>query len=235
MSRFRVGPFEPSQSHSLRGGPGGPGFKQRDSTPAGTLLVGSGDGPQVAVSDDRGQTWQRSDVAGTNIKVIEADPLQSGVIYALFGDGGAQRSQDGGLTWSSRGLLPEQKDWRVLVAGPDGVLYAGGRTPPVWTSDDRGDTWTPLEASLPPTISHLNWQDNSLYVGTDKGLWRWTGIGRWQRILGDEAKAVYSVVVDDTSAFPVAMAESIGFNRNVQVDQLSTISVYHIAKIGDGR
>ena len=131
-------------------------------------------------------------------------------------------------------VAPEQENWRTLAAGPNGVLYAGGRASPVWISRNGGDTWAPLEGSPDATISHLSWQDNSLFAGTLKGLWRWTETSGWQRLIGDEAKAVYSVVVDDDVGFSGGNGGVYRFDRNGQVTRLSTTPVYHIVKLQSG-
>ncbi len=235
MSTFRVGPLAPSEiAFSTVDALLGEDVVSVISTADGRLLVGRGDAPQIAVSDDSGHTWRRTDVKGTYVQVIEADPLHSGVYHVLLDDGGVQRSQDGGLTWSSRSVHPDQLDWRALTVGSDGALYAGGRASPVWVSRDAGETWTWLEGSPDATISYLTWQDNGLYVGTLKGLWRWTEPGNWQRLLGDEAKAVYSVVVDEDVGFSGGNSGVYRFDQNGQATQLSMIPVQYIVKLQSG-
>ncbi len=136
-----------------------------------------------------------------------------------------------GLHGRAARFCPNRKAARALAVGPDGVLYAGGRASPVWVSRDGGGTWTPLAGSPDATISHLTWQEDGLFVGTLKGLWRWTETGGWQKLVGDEAKAVYSVAVDGDVGFSGGNGGVYRFDRSGQAVQLLTISVSHIAKL----
>lgn len=125
---------------------------------------------KVLRSTDGGGVWteigdlpQRSSSisAITNLFV---DPREPDRLYSFgtgnFGSGGANRSTDGGATWSALapvfrpGLIDPDSDYTILAQAPSDseILYAtgydgGARKTKVGISDDAGDTWTPIDAA----------------------------------------------------------------------------------------
>ena len=79
-----------------------------------------------------------------------------------------RRTQDAGRHWVDC-ALPESAVFSLAVSSADGLLYAGTEPSRVFRSDDRGETWRPLDAllelpsrpswSFPPRpwTSHVRW------------------------------------------------------------------------------
>jgi len=76
-----------------------------DPTSAGRVAV-AGWGVGVAVSEDRGKTWQlrNAGLPSTNVWSVAFDPARSGTVYAGVHESGIYVSTDGGQTWSPDGL-----------------------------------------------------------------------------------------------------------------------------------
>lgn len=88
-------------------------------------------------SRDSGRTW--TPMPGQPGLLAWRSP---DALYAAAGDGGVQRSADGGATWRERGTLGSAP--AALTATPDGRLLAAVHDGTTLGSDDGGYTWTPL-------------------------------------------------------------------------------------------
>ena len=83
-------------------------------------------------------------------------------------EGGVRRSVDGGRTWVDC-TLPEPGVFSLAVSAADGAVYAGTEPSRLFRSDDRGESWSELDAllelpsrpnwSFPPRpwTSHVRW------------------------------------------------------------------------------
>lgn len=124
---------------------------------------------KVLLSADDGEVWTeigelpRSSSSISDITNIVVDPKKPERLYnfgipSLGGSRGANRSIDGGTTWSalapviSPGVV--NSEYAVLALGPNGTeaLYGAGydgaaRKAKLGISDDAGETWSPIEAS----------------------------------------------------------------------------------------
>ena len=139
------------------------------------------DGPAVAATsaglvstDDGGATWA----------ALDADGLPEGAVIGLFSVGerhllawvhgaGATRSADGGATWAEISGPPTQPLFeardprarvvpRAVATGPDGGLWmaaVGG----LFTSDDRGETWSEVEVAAPDDPLDLLFTDVAVH------------------------------------------------------------------------
>ncbi|HLG97736.1 MAG TPA: SBBP repeat-containing protein [Bryobacteraceae bacterium] len=121
-----------------------------DASVATTVYAATGD--KFFVSTDGGETWQPSTqgITGNLPIMIAADPSQGGVVYA-----GVQaqqtffRSTDFGQTWSPI-LLTEfglSAVPRAMAFGTNGVIVVGTDLG-LFTSADRGNTWTPASTQV---------------------------------------------------------------------------------------
>ena len=137
------------------------------------------------LSDDLTRGGRRGDVPYGTLTTIDESPLRFGLLYVGSDDGLVHVSQDGGYTWKD--ITAE--DWGELwVSRVEASNHKLGRVyvtlngyrwdhfaPYVYRSDDFGETWEALDASLPmePVNVILEDPDNSslLYVGTDHGLY----------------------------------------------------------------
>ncbi len=162
---------------------------------AGEMFT-SGAGGGVAVSFDRGLTWTRRAIAGS--ERVEVAPVAgvAGRWLALAGHNGGQlfRSDDGGLTWirqdvsgldnatpSTGGVMGTQA-WfdEALWASPDGSrVIAGGVD--IRISLDAGVAFAKINS--PTHVDHHaivpatdNATTGTLYFGNDGGVYRATGV-----------------------------------------------------------
>lgn len=130
-------------------------FYRQDIWVAGPELAISADGSMVTISDDKGHVARR-EAGGANwtplsrpdgaFNCVAADPLVAGRFYVACQQGGLWRSEDGGVSWMNvidRDVHWVAPDWhardRIAAVRPDGVLVSG----------DAGETWRPLDRSLP--------------------------------------------------------------------------------------
>ncbi len=124
---------------------------------AGPEVAISSDGTLVAGSDDRGRlfrrgpgdaAWQEISFTGQagGVNAVVADGHTAGRFWLCRKDGGAWRSDDGGVTWIRRS---DQDAWSLAidVADPQRVVFNGGAG--IFLSRDGGDTWVVLAGQLP--------------------------------------------------------------------------------------
>jgi photosystem II stability/assembly factor-like uncharacterized protein len=119
---------------------------------------------------DSGSTWidfGRPQAPGPSVLAVDtSNPL---VVYVAVQPATIYRSGDGGNTWTRAGE-PELSPVRTLLADPTrpGRLWAAGEGG-VFVSNDRGDSWSPLNAGL-ADLSVLNLvldpSGRSLHAGT---------------------------------------------------------------------
>ena len=133
---------------------------------ANVLWAGSDDG-NIQVSRDGGRTWTEvgrnlpGAPDGAYISRIAPSRAGPGVAWVAVDDHRrgnfrpyAYRTRDYGATWTSIAAgLPEDGVARFIGEHPDepGVLFLGTEHQ-LFLSPDRGDTWYPLGANLPPTL-----------------------------------------------------------------------------------
>ena len=137
------------------------------------------------LSDDLTLGGRRGDVPYGTLTTIDESPLRFGLLYVGSDDGLVHVSQDGGYTWKNITAEGWGELWvsRVEASNHElGRVYVtlnGYRwdhfAPYVYRSDDFGETWEALDASLPMEPVNVILEDpvNSslLYVGTDHGLY----------------------------------------------------------------
>lgn len=143
-----------------------------------------------------GQNYPHSpcNEACTNHLLLAVDPTNGSIIY--FGGVDLYRSLDAGQSWTDLGgflagsaLHPDQRGL-VFIPGQPGALMDvndGG----VWKSNDKGATWTNLNAGLPmvqlvSVTASVSSDDILLGGSLDLGWMKYTGSGHWSLLLGGD-------------------------------------------------
>ncbi|HEY1055864.1 MAG TPA: exo-alpha-sialidase [Emticicia sp.] len=119
-------------------------------TTRGTVFIGAGN--SLYRSADKGETWERVQIGGGLMKLIESN----GVLLAIDKEG-ILRSTDGGQNWDRAigeggyGIAMERIDggFAVIVNNPK------NKTNSIHISLDNGKTWNAIGQDLQPTWSHL--------------------------------------------------------------------------------
>jgi photosystem II stability/assembly factor-like uncharacterized protein len=131
------------------------------------LYAATGDG--IARLDEEGGAWTVAlSLPASGAQCLAVDPADQETLYGGLREGGLRRSVDGGRTWIDC-ELPEPAVFSLAVSAGDGVLYAGTEPSRLFRSDDRGESWSELDAllelpsqprwSFPPRpwTSHVRW------------------------------------------------------------------------------
>jgi len=166
----------------------------------------------VLMSRDRGNTWDRispdlsyhdpekmGDISYQTLTALEESPRRFGLLYAGTDDGRIWRTMNGGRTWKEirSGAVPQRWVSRLVASRYDlGTVYltqTGRRGDDfqvyVWKSTDFGDTWQDISANIPVGPVNVIREDlkheNTLYLGTDAGVYVSKNGGEKWEVLGD--------------------------------------------------
>jgi photosystem II stability/assembly factor-like uncharacterized protein len=162
------------------------------------LYAATGDG--FARLDEAGEAWTvELALPGSGAQCLAVDPADPETVFVGLRESGVRRSVDGGRTWTDC-KLPDPAVFSLAVSAADGAVYAGTEPSRLFRSDDRGESWSELDAllelpsqpswSFPPRpwTSHVRWIAPSpddpglLLVGIELGgLMRSSDAGQsWQ-------------------------------------------------------
>lgn len=159
----------------------------------GALYVGLGqNAPQksLARSTDGGVTWQFLEQwEGGEIWGIAPDDEHPGEVY-VSSDKGLFRIEDWRHSIQIPHNLPFNNAIDALAISPQGVLYAGDADEPqngvfAGHNDEEMWRWEPISGSPKEAVLFLKWFEQRLVAGTDHGVWQWTAMGGWIRLLED--------------------------------------------------
>jgi len=165
------------------------------------------------ISDDLTNGGKKGDVAFGTLTSISESTFKFGLIYTGSDDGKVYRTDDGGNSWNDiSGGLPANK-WisRIQASMHDeNKVYLslnGYRDDDfssyVYVSNDKGETWNSISATLPSEPVNVIKEDPSygkiLYVGTDHGTYVSLDMGTtFSLIANDIPKTpVHDVVIQD--------------------------------------
>ena len=112
-------------------------------------------------------------------------------------------SADNGETWSTFCSRPEGHAIGFIIANgiqgteSDITMYLALENKGVFRTTDAGKQWTLLDNGLKGnrTISTLATIEDTVFAGTDKGLYRLDDSGAWERLLVDVPGSIYSLAV----------------------------------------
>jgi len=127
--------------------------------PDGRILTGMRNDGGIAISDDRGASWRRSNtgIQGVQLASIDVDPRDSGIIQVAIMGQGVMRSTDGGTSWT----VASDTRYGALVVKRDPMnidtLYTAYNV--IQRSQDNGKTWS------------LYYDLRALSVGVIEGLY----------------------------------------------------------------
>ena len=93
------------------------------------------------------------------MRVLETDGFHLYAAAGIRAESGLYISRDNGYTWRSTG--DEHAYFYSIAIGPNSV-YAGTTVDGVFRSDDRGETWKPINNAM-PTITIVRAKDGSEY------------------------------------------------------------------------
>lgn len=185
-------------------------------------------------SDDGGATWRfvyeslegeqaRLDDAPVATTAVALSPAFASDRSVFAGvQGAVLRSVDGGQNWYIAGLGTPPPLISALVVSPDfaedGVVLAGGMEDGIFRSSDRGGQWARwnfglldlniLSMAISPDFA----RDETLFVGTESGIFRSTNGGRAWREVGASTLAQRSYEPSPADFAPVlSLAISPGY------------------------
>ena len=180
----------------------------------------------VFLSDDQGENWKKispdlsnydeekqGNIAHAVMFAISESPVEKGVIYAGTDDGNIHVTRDEGETWKLVNAgLPEGRcvssiEASHFDAGTVFMTMTGRRHDDfntyVYRSTDYGDNWTLISNNIPMSSANVIKQDpkdkETLYVGTDKGVYVTTNNADEWHVLG---KGLPTVYVHDMALHP---------------------------------
>lgn len=173
--------------------------------PGNALVMLAATGTGIWRSQDGGQTWNQR----TTTRALDVDFHPTDSLRAVAGraDGFAQRSIDGGLTWTSTviGTISTRVELAYARSNPTTVFATVSDTSwfiHVWRSQDGGATWTQRSTSTIGTYSLYNntlWVDptnanNVVYGGVQ--LYRSTDAGATRTQFTSGSHPDYHVIVE---------------------------------------
>jgi hypothetical protein len=153
------------------------------------IWVGHNDGSVYKTTNGTASspTWTRMDnnspaLPNRYVTRLTVDPSNANIVYATFGSFSADnvwRTQDGGTTWTdatgsgATGLPSVPVRSLVINASNTAWIYIGTEIG-VFTSEDRGATWTlPHDGPTNTSVDELFWMGTDLYSATHgRGLFK---------------------------------------------------------------
>ena len=153
-------------------------------------------------------TWMPVDVdvppEGGRVPMTE----HQGTLYIAATDT-VLASTDNGETWNTFCPRPEGNAIGFIIAngihgtGSDITMYLALKNKGVFRATDAGKQWTLLDNGLKGnrTISTLATIGDTVFAGTDSGLYRLDNSGAWERLLVDVHGSIYSLAVSEDDLY----------------------------------
>ena len=104
--------------------------------------------------------WRSTDGGADWVQIPSISPLAGGLTVdgssnpTTVYDGLSERSVDGGVTWSPLSPSPVSGGAGGIAVDPNGTLYAAPYNNSMFTSHDRGLTWTAIGSPVPPSANY---------------------------------------------------------------------------------
>ena len=143
-------------------------------------------------------------------------------------------STDDGNTWETVGPRPEGRAFELLIT--DDAFYLVFEKH-IFRSDDAGKSWTPMMQDLQAYIIKMNGPphisisdavalDNTVFIGTNQGLYRVTPEG-WKMLSVYGTEPINSLVATETELYVIA---GLDFTRNADLFE-EALGLDHSAEI----
>jgi len=155
-----------------------------------TIYAAEVGGKQIAVSHNRGNSWQWRHAPGPIVDLAVED---EDTIYVALPGGEVAKSTDGGWRWKES-VETTLADINMLAVVDEGTMLIGGRNGDVAYSADGGENFIKISEAIGSgsgdvqVIADANYPENGIiYAATnlsDEGLWRWVvGVStEWEQI-----------------------------------------------------
>jgi photosystem II stability/assembly factor-like uncharacterized protein len=128
-------------------------------------------GGDVLKSSDGGKTFSvvSANVSGGS-ETVEADPINSGVLY-VGGRAGLFKSKDAGANWEKLKTLNVSANFPITAiainpSNPGEMLYGAAQA--VYRSADNGQSWSPVQLETKKTVSVIRYDAgnaNTIFLG----------------------------------------------------------------------
>jgi photosystem II stability/assembly factor-like uncharacterized protein len=164
-----------------------------------------------------------------NVIALDESPKKKGLLYVGTDDGLIQVSENDGGTWTKYSTflgVPSNTRVNMLTASlhDENTVYVafnsqrqGDFKPYLFTSNDKGKTWTSISSNLPERgnvycIKQDHLDPNLLFVGTEFGAYFSNDNGKiWTKISGLPITAVYDLDIQKRENDLVAATFGRGF------------------------
>jgi photosystem II stability/assembly factor-like uncharacterized protein len=164
-----------------------------------------------------------------NVIALDESPKKKGLLYVGTDDGLIQVSENDGGTWAKYNVflgVPANTRVNMLTASlhDENTVYVafnsqrqGDFKPYLFTSNDKGKTWTSISSNLPERgnvycIKQDHLDPNLLFVGTEFGAYFSNDNGKvWTKISGLPITAVYDLDIQKRENDLVAATFGRGF------------------------
>ncbi|MCX6192474.1 MAG: glycosyl hydrolase [Flavobacteriia bacterium] len=164
-----------------------------------------------------------------NVIALDESPKKKGLLYVGTDDGLIQVSENDGGTWTKYNVflgVPANTRVNMLTASlhDENTVYVafnsqrqGDFKPYLFTSNDKGKTWTSISSNLPERgnvycIKQDHVDPNLLFVGTEFGAYFSNDNGKvWTKISGLPITAVYDLDIQKRENDLVAATFGRGF------------------------
>jgi len=164
-----------------------------------------------------------------NVIALDESPKKKGLLYVGTDDGLIQVSENDGGTWTKYNVfpgVPANTRVNMLTASlhDENTVYVafnsqrqGDFKPYLFTSNDKGKTWTSISSNLPERgnvycIKQDHLDPNLLFVGTEFGAYFSNDNGKvWTKISGLPITAVYDLDIQKRENDLVAATFGRGF------------------------
>jgi RNA polymerase sigma factor (sigma-70 family) len=200
-------------------------------TSNGDLFAGAGTN-LYRIADD-GQAWNLINF-NTSFKGSWQLTERNNTLYVVT-DTEVLASEDKGQTWNSLGVRPEGQ--LIGVVRTDDAFYLG-LVDGVYRSIDAGKSWTSLNDGdlTDRKIRALAAIENSVFVGTDSGLYRHNSEG-WKQLPVGEAENIRALASAEHRLY-VAVGEEVKNQvtselMSMMMSRKASLSIYRSTDFGD--